>query len=147
MLRPCAVLSARSGGMMGWVSRLGGLLERQHQILTDMLFRNVPGRRKFDMAAQLAFAFKHLVFVRQGCALAKFQRNVLCVGENATDWLPSGKQDAAILHFFKDGRCQILNDFPKRLNQLESGLIEQAYVFEKFGDAVSSHGIRTCSIA
>jgi hypothetical protein len=26
-------------------------------------------------------------------------------------------------------------------------LIEKAYVFEKFGDTVSGHGVRACSIA
>ena len=88
---------------MGWGSRLGGRFERQSQILTDMLSRNVLGRRKFDMAAQLAFALKYLVFVGQGCARAKLQRNVLCVRENATERLPGGKQDAAIFHLLGDG--------------------------------------------
>lgn len=61
---------------------------------------------------------------RQTTAIGALRR------ENATERLPCGKQDAAVLHFLGDGGYQTQNDFPLGLNKLESVLIEKANVFE-----------------
>ena len=95
-----------------------------------MLFRDLLCRRKLDVAAQFAFALKHLEFVRERGTRTKFQRNVLCIREDPAKGLLGAEQDAAVLHFLGDGRIQTKDYFPQSLHKLEALRIEKAYVIE-----------------